>query len=495
MLRAFAAAFALAATPALADLTAEEVLADQLSLMDLFGLEVEIEGTSRSGDVLTVETLSSLIHFPEDDFAVLMSVQGISLTEQDDGSVVVTLPEETTMTLAADDEGEDFSLDLALKQDGVKLTASGTPGQILYELTGISILLEGEHQDSDEDLFVDVNARLDMVDMLATMTVGMGTVRPYNFEAAAEMFQLAFDGYLNSFSLDGGYRFNDVRATYSGKLAKRSAKDSYVQGIAKGNAKTGSITHGESTYGIGTNAGTYGFDLDLGISTAGGSYFIAEDTSGARYNGTYKDVKATAEFGRNIGFPKMEFSLAEASAQLQIPLVPGDDPQDIALSATLTDLEIDPALWSMFDPEKLLPRVPASLVVDASGEVILTEDISTPEFAEKSVTELPGQINNLKIDEFLLSLAGTELTGDGDLTFDNQSGFPMPIGVANLALTGGETLIDTLVTLGLVPEQQAAFARMMTGMMGRTGDDPDTLVSAIEMKEDGSILANGQRIR
>ena len=62
-------------------------------------------------------------------------------------------------------------------------------------------------------------------------------------------------------------------------------------------------------------------------------------------------------------------------------------------------------------------------------------------------------------------------------------------------LTGGNGLLDTLVGLGLLPEEQAMGARMMLGLFARPGDGPDTLVSTIEVKEDGSVLANGQRVR
>ena len=71
----------------------------------------------------------------------------------------------------------------------------------------------------------------------------------------------------------------------------------------------------------------------------------------------------------------------------------------------------------------------------------------------------------------------------------------MPSGVMNMMLTGGNGLLDTLVGMGLVPEEQAMGARMMMGLFAQPGDGPDTLVSTIEMKEDGSVLANGQRIR
>ena len=36
---------------------------------------------------------------------------------------------------------------------------------------------------------------------------------------------------------------------------------------------------------------------------------------------------------------------------------------------------------------------------------------------------------------------------------------------------------------------------MMMGLFARPGDGEDTLVSTIEVQEDGAVLANGQRIR
>ena len=46
-----------------------------------------------------------------------------------------------------------------------------------------------------------------------------------------------------------------------------------------------------------------------------------------------------------------------------------------------------------------------------------------------------------------------------------------------------------------VPEEQAAGARMMMGLFAVPGDGEDTLTSTIEVKGDGQILANGQRIK
>ncbi|MCV6591878.1 MAG: DUF2125 domain-containing protein, partial [Silicimonas sp.] len=199
--------------------------------------------------------------------------------------------------------------------------------------------------------------------------------------------------------------------------------------------------------------------------------------------------------GSAIPLPPMTFKMDEQSGRLKMPVVPGEAKQDFALVMALKGLEIDPFVWSMIDPGGQLPRDAATLVIDTAGEVILTEDIFDPEYAESAPSAPPGSIEALDVNEIRLSVAGAELTGDGALTFNNAMGIPMPIGAVNMMLKGGNGLLDKLVAMGLIPEEQAMGARMMTGMFARPGDGPDTLVSTIEMKEDGSILANGQRIK
>ena len=87
------------------------------------------------------------------------------------------------------------------------------------------------------------------------------------------------------------------------------------------------------------------------------------------------------------------------------------------------------------------------------------------------------------------------MTGDGYFAFDNSFGIPIPSGTANMMLVGANGLMDTLVSMGLLPQEQAMGARMMLGLFARPGDGEDTLVSTIEVKEDGQILANGQRLK
>ncbi|CAN0590927.1 unnamed protein product, partial [Ectocarpus sp. 12 AP-2014] len=201
------------------------------------------------------------------------------------------------------------------------------------------------------------------------------------------------------------------------------------------------------------------------------------DKSGLAYGGTNKDLTVTFG-GAMIPFPPMTLSMAESSGRFAMPVVPSDeDAQGFAMSFSMVDLVLDPFLWTMLDPGGALPQDPATVVLDLEGEGLLTQDIFDPAFAEQ-IAGAPGQLNAITLNELRLNIAGAELTG-----------------VVNMMLTGGNGLLDTLVGMGLVPEEQAMGARMMMGLFARPGTGEDTLVSTIEMKEDGSVLANGQRIR
>ena len=63
----------------------------------------------------------------------------------------------------------------------------------------------------------------------------------------------------------------------------------------------------------------------------------------------------------------------------------------------------------------------------------------------------------------------------------------------DLKLVGGNTLMDKLVQMGLLPEDQAMGFRMMLSMFANaTGEDE--LSSVLEFK-DGGFFANGQQLQ
>ena len=90
------------ALPAYADLTAEQVLADQLRQMEEYGLKASVTGQSKSGDTLVVEGLSTAVETPEANFRMTMA--GATFRELGDGTVEVTYPEAFPVTMSGTSE-------------------------------------------------------------------------------------------------------------------------------------------------------------------------------------------------------------------------------------------------------------------------------------------------------------------------------------------------------------------------------------------------------
>ena len=483
------------AGPAFADLTADQVLADQITQMEFYGLEVETIGQSRSGDVLTVDGLEATATFPEG--SMLMTVGGAIFTERGDGTVAITYPSDIPVAFKMDIEGEEepveFSMDIT--QVGTQTVVSGIPEKIRYEFTSDQFNIENlKFVTPAEAAEMDMTMAFTFGGMSGMMEMASGTVRDYTADFTFDTVKALVQGSVpedeGSFSV--ALEAVDLAAVYAGKLAAQDLMGSFAKAVQDGNETVGRVTHGAVRYGIKGDGPEGAFEGDFAIGS--GELDFSLDKSGLDYGGINRDMTMTFG-GSMIPFPPMTISMAESSGRFAMPIVPSpDDEQEFALRMSMVDLVLDPFLWSMIDPGEALPRDPATLVIDLDGNVILTEDVFDPKFAEE-MTGAPGQVNSATLNELRLTIAGAELTGDGDFTFNNDTAIPVPSGVVNMALVGGNGLLDTLVGMGIIPEEQAMGARMMMGLFARPGDGDDTLVSTIEVKEDGSVLANGQRIR
>ena len=117
-------ALALAAGPALADLSAEEVWADWQDLLGGYGAEVSTGGESYSGGTLTVTDI--VAGFTIDGGAMSLDLGSITFAEQGDGSVAITMAD--TMPFEVDvtaEDGKNGRVGFTLNQPGARLVASG----------------------------------------------------------------------------------------------------------------------------------------------------------------------------------------------------------------------------------------------------------------------------------------------------------------------------------------------------------------------------------
>ncbi len=481
------------ALPAYADLTADQVLSDQLRQMELYGMEATVTGQSRSGDTLVVEGVSAIGATPEGDFSMTMG--GASFRELGDGTVEVTYPDVIPISLSGTGaDGEEFEMSLSMRQSNTRMIVSGIPEEMTYTFTSDSFTVEDLQFTAPEEaaeLDMDFSVQITGLEGVGAF-VGGGTVRDYTADVNIDAMQVTFAG-----APEGEGMFNlsmevsDIAADYAGSTAPQDLMSSFAQSIEAGNKTSGTATHGPLTYSVSGDGpdGTF----DIAAAVASGQFDFSMGAEGLDYSTVSNDMTLSVG-GDVIPLPPLTFKMAESGVRFAMPVVPSEEEQDFGLRLNLAGLEIDQMLWGMIDPVGQIPRDPATLVIDLDGAVVMEEDVFDPAFAEQ-MTGAPGQINALNVNEILLNLAGAELTGDGKFSFNNEGPVPMPSGVMNMMLTGGNGLLDTLVGMGLVPEEQAMGARMMMGLFARPGDGPDTLVSTIEVKEDGSVLANGQRIQ
>ncbi len=482
------------AAPAFADLTAEQVIADQLSKMELHGLTAKVTDQSRSGDTITVEELWASGDIEGGSFRVTMG--GASFREVGDGTVEVSYPDSIPITVSfTSPDGETVELALSVSQTNSKMIASGIPEEMRYDFTSDSFTLGDIEITGPEEAIeeIDFDMSFQLTGISGVMIwIGGGTVRDYtadfNVAGMSMTFTDAAEGE-GDFSL--AMEAQNIVADYEGSAAPQELMASLAQVVEAGNKTKGTASHGPLTYTVSGDGPDGSFEMAAAV--ASGEFEFDLGRNGLSYGAVSEDITLSVG-GSMIPLPPLTFKMAESGTNFGMPIVPSEEPQGFALGMNFAGLEIDDMLWGMIDPTGQLPRDPATLVIDLGGEVTMKQDVFDPEVVE-NLTEAPGEINSVSINQILLTLAGAELTGDGAFTFNNSGPVPVPAGTVNMMLQGGNGLLDTLVGMGLVPEDQAMGARMMLGMFARPGTGPDTLVSTIEMKEDGSVLANGQRIR
>ena len=185
----------------------------------------------------------------------------------------------------------------------------------------------------------------------------------------------------------------------------------------------------------------------------------------------------------------IEISTGSTEISLSMPLYAGDAPQDMGLRLGVQDLVVGESLLGMVDPGQAIPRGPASLLFDASGQVQLFIDLMN--MNPEELTGPPGELRAITVNELSVSAAGAELSGTADLTFAPNQLIPMPVGQADLQLSGGNALMDALVAGGMVPAAQSGMILGMANVFARPGATPDTLETTVEFGADGSITANG----
>lgn len=489
---------ALAAKPTLAELTAEQVLEHQLSQYSTPEITVRAVGKRRSGNVLTVDRFLAEVALPDQEGTLLVAVGGASFAERNDGTVLVTYPPESPLTVqAVAPEGEEFALAATITQSGAQTVVSGTPDQVRYVSAAPSITIDEfrivETEVPDD---VSVDASIKILGYESHFDISGGELRDVRGEDSLDSFQVRVDvsdhGGGESFGLQ--LEIADIAGQYSGKIAWQSLGNSLVASILDGETFDLSANLGPARYlfaGQGPNAEHFEFSSESSSSDV----FFKMDRNGIEYRGSSRGAVLSA-FAPDLFGSLAEIRLPELTARFLLPVVPDQEPQDFGARIAVEGLEMNQDLWSMFDPEGVLDREPATVVLDADGEMIVLRDGLDGDFSEfMSMDHAPVDIRSLDLNEIWIKLAGVEVKGDGAFAFITRSGEPWPVGSVHLKVTGMDKLLDGLVEIGVVQDLQALAFRGMVEALAWPGDGPDDFGLTIGTGEDGSVLVNDQRIQ
>ncbi|RVT82157.1 DUF2125 domain-containing protein [Rhodobacteraceae bacterium CCMM004] len=483
-------------TVAFADLTPEDVWAQWQTVGTSIGQDISAASEERAGDTLTLTGVRIDMDLP--DGTLRSGLDTVALTATGDGRVRMTFPPayEVTMEMAPA-EGPATTTTMRFEFDSVDAVASGTPEDMRYDFDAAALRMTLPQMIADgEAVPMEMSMALTGLDM--TYAVSGGEQGRFTSSGTADSMTFDIDGQDpedpgETFRVTG--RYDDVFTTSEGSIAGL-AMSADPQALFSGNLDvSGGYRHGGGTFTVAGDGPDGRFDFSS--VSGGGSLSFAAGPAGLTYAGESTNV-AVEVSADDMPVPSVQAEMSEAGFGLTMPVQQSEEAQPFDLRVSLDGLTVSEGVWALVDPSGLLPRDPATLRLDLGGMARITADLSDPATMDAPVP--PAELDSLSLDDLTLSIAGAALTGSGSFTFDHGS-FGMfgpmgtPTGGIDLTLAGGPALIDRLVQIGVVPEDQAAMARMMLGMFARPGEAPDTLESRIEIGPDGSITANGQPLQ
>jgi hypothetical protein len=493
---AFAAVLPL--SPVLAEVTPEQVWANWQAMATAAGQELTVGAVAENGDAL--EATDIVVTFSDElGGSFSATIDRMAFADKGDGTVAVTMSDAIPLSFAfANVEDGPSALKFTVNQPGTVITASGTPEATNYIMASPSVALVLDEVTDETGQVLDTKGEVVLSDLSSSYTLAPdGTKSKLDGTLSAKSMVLDLSGTGADGSGGGSFKvtLTDLAGTSAGVLLGPEAMANMAAALNQGFSTKSSFSYGSMTVDFDVTDVSGPFQL-TGTS---GSGALAVEINKDRL--AYSTSMKTASFnvsGAEIPFPEVVVTFAETGFDLQMPVTRSEAAQDYGFKTWLTDLTVSEDIWGLFDPGAVLSRDPASFVFNVNGKGFWTQDILDPE-AQMDGTEPPGQLESLDLRELLLKAVGTEITATGGLTFDNTDletfqGIPEPTGSFNVTIRGVNALIDNLISMGLLPDDQAMGFRMMLGMFTRPGAGGDEVTSLIEIR-DGGIFANGQRLQ
>ena len=480
--------------PAFADVTPSDVWDAWKTQIMVAAPTVNLGTEETVGDTLTVKGIS----FASDgeDGKGSATLGDIAFRDLGDGTVQIVIAPEFPIDFAmVDAGGEDVAGKLVMRSTGLNMVASGDPGAVNYDFKADEMTMTVENITSaGTDIPMNVSFALKN----AVGVTKTDTTDGYKFDATATADSMDLNVDVanpevpgETFKMTGTSK--DIKIVEKGTFPLNTNLENMAAAIAAGFDISGNISSGAANYQVDVQ----GPEAFTGAVTAASSNFdFALGPDGLNYGGGAKTITVD---GTSAAMPlPIHAALDEYVFGLKMPTLKSDTAGDIALVLKLIGVTVNEEIWAMGDPGQILPRDPATVIIDVAGKGNFTADVFDP-IAMAEVTGSPVNMESLNVNEVRVAVAGADVSGTGALTFDNSGAEmgmpPMPIGSIDVVAKGINGLLDNFVKMGLIPQEQLMGMKMMMGMYAKPGAGPDELTTTVEMQEGGVLLVNGMPLQ
>jgi Uncharacterized protein conserved in bacteria (DUF2125) len=474
-----------------AALTADQVWTSWKDAGALVGLTVSAATENNSGGVLTLNGVSIA---PAGEAG--LTISDMTLTEQSDGSVSIVPGADIGVAMSGDSEGG-----VKLTHDGLTITAREADGGLAYDYAAAKLDVSydvthpGMALDGTEGQKVNSKGDVTLDNLSGTYSDVPGANRTFGLDVKADTLAYTtssddpgLEMKQNSTSSTANVDISmDFALPSTIALAAIATPADFTQALNEGLSFSLSTKQGESNGSMKQESAMMPMDLTLKAGGGEGTVLFNKDVF------SLKSTGAGLEVSMAPGMTPVPVKVTSGPIEFDLtsPVIATEAAGDYAFKVKLADFSVNDEVWGLVDPQGALTHDAAQIAIDLSGKTKL--DLPGLMTAEEAGVQPPIPApESLNITEVALKVAGAALAGTGAFTFDNSMGIPMPLGEANVTVTGANALIDGLIKTGLLSEDDAMGARMMMGMFMVPGANADELTSKIEAKEGMQILVNGQ---
>ncbi|MBT5087877.1 MAG: hypothetical protein HOM71_10400 [Deltaproteobacteria bacterium] len=487
-----------------ADVTTQDVWNKLRSFITSSEFELTATETQTHG-VLKINELFFSRTLPNKNFGqglqLSLSFSSLRFTQNSDGTVTILLPKQVIINVHSE-SASDKELFLEVKYTHTKpeITVSGTPDEPVYNYTAEKSQLElGKLKLNGIDLLhFGLFAHADIKKININSAAIKST--PFNFMQTLTIEKVVyFAGMpMKNSSMDLGGEILEFRGSNNMTLPFIKKLESSTSLLTAGaNFKT-NWEHSGKKFNFSSNETGKDGKIKRQSSGGAGELKLNQEFLKLFLESTETDLSLSHD---DLPFP-VTLELKKLTTNISFPLDSNMKAKPFSLGVGLSDFTMSEVLWSIFDENSVLPRRPISLIFDTYGKTkILFNDLKSAAWGDlKTKGTFPVEVEKMTLQNFYLSGAGIAVNGHGIFEFGKSDllkfkGKSLPIGWLEINFQGGNTLIDRLTKINLIPKAQSLGIKMMLSMLTVPGGLDDELKARLEVTKDGHILANGQRIR